>query len=153
MNIEEIKKLLDEPNRTVKDNLVIFAYILDEMYTLYEKKNNNYGDSFGETWAKLGPISGVTRLYDKLNRVANLVTGGKNDFESIEDTFIDLANYSVMCLVELQKAKLADIKADTEARNRYVQQYFDAQRAAEEKPAKKSKKTGKTILNESKEVK
>lgn len=151
MDIYEIKKLLDAPDRSVKDNLIIFAYILDEMYDLYEKKNNNYGDSFGETWAKLGPISGITRLYDKLNRVANLVTGGKNDFESIEDTFIDLANYSVMCLVELQKEKLADIKADTEARNKYVQQYFDDQRDAEEKiVAKKSKKTGKTILNEAK---
>ena len=151
MDIYEIKKLLDAPDRSVKDNLIIFAYILDEMYDLYEKKNNNYGDSFGETWAKLGPISGVTRLYDKLNRVANLVTGGKNDFESIEDTFIDLANYSVMCLVELQKEKLADIKADTEAKNKYVQQYFDDQRAVEDKIVdKKSKKTGKTILNEAK---
>lgn len=151
MDIYEIKKLLDAPDRSVKDNLIIFAYILDEMYDLYDRKNSCYGDSFGETWAKLGPISGVTRLCDKLNRVANLVTGGKNDFESIEDTFIDLANYSVMCLVELQKEKLADIKADTEARNKYVQQYFDDQRDAEEKiVAKKSKKTGKTILNEAK---
>ncbi len=151
MNISEIKKLLDEPNKKINDNIIIFAYILDEMATLYEKKNRNYGDSFGETWTKLGPISGITRLYDKLNRAANLVKGEKNDFESLEDTFIDLANYSVMCLVEMQKEKLADIKADTEARNKYVQQYFDNQRDTEEKIiAKKSKKTGKTILNEAK---
>jgi len=151
MDIYEIKKLLDAPDRSVKDNLIIFAYILDEMFDLYEKKNANYGDSFGETWAKLGPISGLTRLSDKLNRAINLVTGGKNDFESIEDTFIDLANYSVMCLVELQKEKLADIKADTKARNKYIQQYFDDQKAIEDKIVdKKSKKTGKTILNEEK---
>ena len=151
MDIYEIKKLLEDPNITAKDNLIIFAYIMDEMYNLYSRKNSCYGDSFGETWSKLGPISGITRLYDKLNRAANLVKGEKNDFESLEDTFIDLANYSVMCLVEMQKEKLADIKADTEARNKYVQQYFDDQRDAEDKIVdKKSKKTGKTILNEAK---
>ena len=150
MDIYEIKKLLDAPDRSVKDNLIIFAYILDEMYDLYDRKNSCYGDSFGETWAKLGPISGVTRLYDKLNRVANLVTGGKNDFESLEDTFIDLANYSVMCLVEMQKAKLKDIEEEEKAIEKYNNIRIDCERATEEKPIKKSKKTGKTILNEAK---
>lgn len=87
------------------NKLTKFANIIDDMYNLYEKKNQNYGDSFGETWRKLGPISGITRLYDKLNRATNLVTGGHNDFESLEDTFTDLANYAVMCLVELQTKK------------------------------------------------
>ena len=148
MNISEIKKLLDDPSRTVKDNIIIFAYILDEMFALYEKKNRNYGDSFGETWTKLGPISGITRLYDKLNRAANLVKGEKNDFESLEDTFIDLANYSVMCLVEMQKEKLADLDVDIKTRNKYIQNYFDDQKAVDELNKKRSKKTGKTILNE-----
>lgn len=80
-----------------------FRKIVLEMADLYKQKNENYGDSFGETWKKLGPISGITRLYDKLNRATSLATGkSKNYFESLEDTFIDLACYSVMSLIELR---------------------------------------------------
>jgi len=139
MNIEELQKVLSTDDQAAPNNTAIFAYILDEMYNLYVKKNSCYGDSFSDTWTKLGPISGVTRLYDKLNRVANLVKGGKNDFESIEDTFIDLANYSVMCLVEMQKEKLKEQTSNIKAISATNSTY-----------SKKSKKTNKTILNEGK---
>lgn len=83
----------------------LFNDIVAELSDLYEKKNKNYGDSFGETWSKLGPISGLTRLHDKLNRATSLITGEKNEFESLEDTFIDLANYAIMSLIEVRLHK------------------------------------------------
>lgn len=132
MNILEIKELLEAPNKELRDNVIIFSYILDTMYNLYDMKNKNYGDSFGDTWSKLGPISGVTRLYDKLNRIISLIKGDKNNFESLEDTFIDLANYAVMCLVEIQKEKLADLQVDIKAEAKYAQDKFDAERRVEE---------------------
>ena len=33
------------------------------------KKNRDYGDSFGNTFRELGPITGLTRLLDKVNRI------------------------------------------------------------------------------------
>ena len=90
-----------EENKKVK----MFREIVEGMANLYADKNMNYGDSFGETYRKLGPISGITRLYDKLNRATSLVNGNKNCFESLEDTFLDMACYSVMNLIELRLAK------------------------------------------------
>lgn len=80
-----------------------FRKIVDEMYELYRKKNANYGNSFGDTWKDFGIISGCTRLADKMNRLKSLVKGSENNFESIEDTFIDMANYAIMCVIELRK--------------------------------------------------
>lgn len=82
-----------------------FKKITEDMNDLYKKKNSNYGNSFEKLWGELGPISGLVPLHNKLDRLTNLVKGGKNKFESIEDTLIDLANYSIMNLIEIQKSK------------------------------------------------
>lgn len=84
-----------------------FEKIAKEMLEIYKKKNANYGNSFGETFDKLGIISAVTRLCDKMNRVVALTTGTKNDFESLEDTLLDIANYAIMTRIEMryQEAK------------------------------------------------
>ncbi|WP_050607244.1 DUF1599 domain-containing protein [Clostridium niameyense] len=73
---------------------------------LYKSKNHDYGDSFGETFKKLGVISAVTRITDKVNRLQSLATKEQlvND-ESIKDTLMDLANYSIMTLIELEGEK------------------------------------------------
>ena len=72
------------------------------MADLYEKKNSNYGDSFGRLIDDLGPIAGLVPLHNKLDRITNLIKGGHNDFESVEDTVKDLACYAVMFLIELE---------------------------------------------------
>jgi hypothetical protein len=69
-----------------------FESIVNDMLELYKKKNANYGNSFEKLYNDLGPIAGLVPLHNKLDRLTNLVKGGKNDFESIEDTLIDLAN-------------------------------------------------------------
>lgn len=84
-----------------------FKEITNEMEALYERKNKDYGNSFGDTYERLGIISAVTRIQDKTNRLVNLVTGKQqavND-ESVCDTLIDLANYAVMTLVEMSKSE------------------------------------------------
>lgn len=82
-----------------------FRQIVNEMADLYEKKNQNYGDSFGKLVEDLGPVAGLVPLHNKLDRLTNLVKGGHNDFESLEDTFKDLACYAVMNLIELERKK------------------------------------------------
>ena len=86
-----------------KSKTARFREITTEMANLYEKKNQNYGDSFGKLVADLGPIAGLVPLHNKLDRLTNLVKGGHNDFESLEDTFKDLACYAIMNLIELER--------------------------------------------------
>lgn len=84
-----------------------FNKITEEMNALYVKKNHDYGDSFHDTFNKLGIVSSVTRLYDKMNRLVSLTSKHEqlvND-ESIRDTLIDIANYSVMTIMEIDNQK------------------------------------------------
>lgn len=84
-----------------------FNDITEEMNALYERKNHDYGNSFSETFRKLGIISAATRMLDKMNRIVSLVTKDQqkvND-ESLRDTLIDIANYAVMTIMEIDKKK------------------------------------------------
>lgn len=96
------------------DKVKVFKDIANEISALYAKKNEAYGDSFGQTYEKLGIISAVTRISDKYNRLCSLATNKDIDDlgESIEDTLIDLAAYSIMTLVERRRTA----KVKTEAR-------------------------------------
>lgn len=77
-----------------------------DLNEIYKHKNHDYGDSFGETYKKLGIISAVTRIIDKVNRLQSLCTKEqKVKDESIEDTLKDLANYSIMTLIELKEGE------------------------------------------------
>ena len=84
-----------------------FKDITEEMNALYERKNHDYGNSFSETFRKLGIISAATRMLDKMNRIVSLVTKDqqKVNVESLRDTLIDIANYAVMTIMEIDKKK------------------------------------------------
>lgn len=81
-----------------------FRQIAEDIAVLYEKKDKAYGNSFGETFRKLGIVSAVTRISDKYNRLCNLVTNADVDNlgESIEDTLKDMAAYCIMTLMALR---------------------------------------------------
>lgn len=85
-----------------------FKEITNEMFNLYEIKNKNYGDSFSKQFQEYGLTSVCIRLEDKLNRLKSLNKQGKEantDDESIKDTLIDLANYSVLAIMEISKGE------------------------------------------------
>lgn len=84
--------------------------ICAKLTALYERKNHDYGDSFGKSYAEWGLPMACIRLSDKLNRLKAYAknTDLKVNDESIEDTLMDLANYAVMTLIELQGNPPAD---------------------------------------------
>lgn len=82
-----------------------FRSIVNDMADLYEKKNSNYGDSFGQLFKELGPTAGLVPLWNKLHRATSLIKGDKNNFESLEDTLKDLACYAIMNLIEMEAQK------------------------------------------------
>lgn len=77
--------------------------ICQNLNQIYKAKNHDYGDSFGDTYKKLGIISAVTRLSDKMNRLMSLAVSHDAQVkdEKIEDTLLDMANYAIMTLIEL----------------------------------------------------
>lgn len=93
----------------MQEKVKMFKQIVNEMADLYEKKNSNYGDSFGQLYAALGPVSGLVPLHNKLDRATSLIKGNKNNFESLEDTFKDLACYAIMNLIEMKMANKSAI--------------------------------------------
>lgn len=76
---------------------------------LYNSKGHDYGDSFGETYQKLGIISALTRISDKYNRLISLATKPEEERkvkdESIQDTLLDMANYCIMTVIEMETEK------------------------------------------------
>lgn len=100
-----------------------FRGVANELTSLYEKKNACYGDSFGQTYEKLGVISAVTRISDKYNRLCALATNKDIDNlgESIEDTLIDLAAYAIMTLIEHRNAnKKNETKSGNYKKERFL---------------------------------
>lgn len=72
---------------------------------LYLPKNAAYGDSFHKLYSELGIISAVTQISHKYNRLVNLVKdrNAKTNDESITDTLLDLANYCILTVMELER--------------------------------------------------
>lgn len=81
--------------------------LCQEANDLYARKNADYGDSFGKSYSEYGITVSCIRLEDKLNRLKSLVRSGDQKVrdESIRDTLIDLANYALMTIIELDGEK------------------------------------------------
>ena len=84
--------------------------ICDELNKLYEKKNHDYGDSFHQTFVEEGLAMTRIRLGDKFSRFKTLsrLTYSDSDQqqvtdESIRDTLMDLANYAIMTILEMDE--------------------------------------------------
>lgn len=82
--------------------------ICEELNGLYEKKNHDYDDSFHKTFIEEGLAMSRIRLGDKFNRfktLSHIMTGKSGEQkvvdESIRDTLLDLANYAIMTVMEL----------------------------------------------------
>ena len=86
------------------DNVSKHKKICAELSALYERKNHDYGDAFHLSYLEEGMAMPRIRLGDKLNRFKTLtkkegVIAVKD--ESIRDTLLDLANYAIMTIMEL----------------------------------------------------
>ena len=91
---------------TIPDSIAEHLKVCEELNKLYEKKNNDYGDSFSGTFKEFGLTMSAIRLQDKLERFKRLSKDSRvqkvND-ESIRDTLVDLANYAIMTVMEIDK--------------------------------------------------
>lgn len=85
-------------------NVQRFENIAFQMLNTYKKKNADYGNSFSETIQEFGFIPAVARINDKLQRVKNMVKGKQmNIDESMRDNLLDIANYCILTIMEIDK--------------------------------------------------
>ena len=94
-------------SENVNPKVLRHGEICKEINELYAKKNHDYGDSFHQTFVEEGMAMARIRLGDKFNRFKTLSRNGEqqvND-ESIRDTLIDLANYAIMTVLEMEVAE------------------------------------------------
>lgn len=76
--------------------------ICEELTETYRKKNHDYGDSFHKSYKEWGLTMAAIRLEDKLNRFKNLARNGAEvTDESLRDTLMDMANYAIMTVMEI----------------------------------------------------
>ena len=86
------------------NNCIMHHNICEELTALYRKKNHDYGDSFHITYEKWGLPMAAIRLSDKLQRFETLIRKESEvKDESIRDTLIDLANYAILTVMELDR--------------------------------------------------
>jgi len=116
MDKEELIKELEESDHIVahfeKEYPELsqeFKEIQDEMYRMFAAKHMDYGlqnislggDLTNENDKKFSLTGLAIRLTDKISRLRNLLTNGRNFVkgEGMEDTFIDVANYGIIGLL------------------------------------------------------
>jgi cysteinyl-tRNA synthetase len=97
--VNRLQEILAEAQKNARkrtDKVQAFKSTTEQMNRLYEAKNADYGDSFGES-------AGLVRISDKFNRLKTLLRGNAQQVqsESVEDTLMDLANYAIMLRMEL----------------------------------------------------
>lgn len=87
-------------------------------YALVERKNHDYsGDTDAFATFSMCELAGITtteqgiliRMFDKVSRVANLLTRRRNDMrvrdEAIDDTLTDIMNYAAIMAVYLRSKR------------------------------------------------
>ena len=91
---------------TTKTKVQMHREICEEINDLYARKNHDYGDSFHQTFVEEGMAMARIRLGDKFNRFKTLSRSEEQKVsdESIRDTLIDLANYAIMTVLEMEVA-------------------------------------------------
>ena len=89
----------------LSDNVEQFMDITTNMAKTYAAKNHDYGNSFEQSLDKFGLVASIVRMGDKMNRIESLSKKeAEVKDESIKDTLLDLATYSIMTLMWLNKS-------------------------------------------------
>lgn len=95
-----------------EENVIRHKKLCDELNILYARKNHDYGDSFHKMFAEEGLAMSRIRLGDKFSRFKTLSrishtnsTQQQVTDESIRDTLVDLANYALMTVMELDEVR------------------------------------------------
>lgn len=87
-------------------NADAFRDITNGMYDTFKAKNHDYGNSFAELFKECGMTYAYGHMAEKLKRVKSLMSDeAKVKGESMKDSLLDLANYAILTIMELDKTR------------------------------------------------
>ena len=95
----------------MSDNVTRHKIICEILTSIYRQKNSDYGDSFHLSFIEEGMAMPRIRIGDKFNRFKALTKAPdaqKVKDESIIDTLLDMANYCIMTVMEIQDNERTD---------------------------------------------
>lgn len=88
----------------ISRKIKIHGELCNKLKKLYETKNSDYGDIMHPLFEEYG-LTAFNVLFDiKLNRIKSLQFK-KGNYESLEDSLLDLANYALIAVTELTDKK------------------------------------------------
>lgn len=83
-----------------------FKKITDEMFDTFKAKSHDYGLSFSNLFKECGMTYAYGHLAEKLERVKSLMKDeAKVKGEGMKDSLLDLANYAILTIMELDKTR------------------------------------------------
>ena len=93
--------LIGNDDKETNPRVLQMLEVQEEGLELFKRKNADYGDAF----AKYGVIGVLIRIQDKIQRAISISNNNIElvPDEKIEDTLIDLHNYSAMALMILRE--------------------------------------------------
>jgi hypothetical protein len=78
------------------------ARVLQELHDTYLAKNADYGNSFAALYAEFGPTYAIAHIAEKTARIRALLKHTANvSGESMRDSLMDLANYAILTVMEI----------------------------------------------------
>lgn len=81
-----------------------FRDITNGMYDTFKAKNHDYGNSFSELFKECGMTYAYGHMSEKLKRVKSLMKDEANvKGEGMKDSLLDLANYAILTVMEIEK--------------------------------------------------
>jgi hypothetical protein len=80
--------------------------LCDRIHNTCVAKNHDYGNSASDLYKKFGLISYIVRMNDKMNRINTLIKReAEVKDEKITDTLLDLANYCLLAVADMELDK------------------------------------------------
>ena len=105
--LKEVHPKEGEPKAdTNKEDADRFKEITDKMFETFKAKNHDYGSSFSNLFNECGMTYAYGHMAEKLERVKSLMKDeAKVKGEGMKDSLLDLANYAILTIMELDKTR------------------------------------------------
>lgn len=76
-----------------------YTKAIHEVLELRKERSDIYGD----TWSELGFEGNAWHIVNKAGRLRWILKNGVNNYESKKDTLLDIVNYALFAICELDK--------------------------------------------------
>lgn len=108
--MNRVLRLLDETSKKLglkqKTDNEQFEEICKKIVRLHEKKSQDYGSTFSKVYELYGSTYPQIMIMSKILRINNLQDCKEVNNESVVDSYMDIASYAIMAIIEQNNKSL-----------------------------------------------